>query len=417
MSTSLHFLSGRHIVVAGAGMAGLSFAVALHKLWPIDVPPPQLTIFERDVKQDSEGRVGYSLSLAGADDTGGLVALRDLGLLDEILSYAISGVDKNGAFKLWDADWSQILSVRLRPASGLPTAGIRIARKHLRQTLLEAVADEIQWGKACVSATKLESGKMLVQVAASNGSQETTVECDLLVVADGASSKIRAALRPDDVLQYAGAVQIAGIAHFPEGIPTPLNDNWGQQVSGGHGVSCFYSPVDQHKVVWALSFREPTPRQAISAPASEQIARSLLNEVLARGHMLGQLFRTIVGSATDPKGVFCLPARDKKPFHHNMELGPVVFIGDSNHAVSPFAGYGASLALKDGWDLAEKLTTATSIADAIRKYDALSVPRAAKILKTSRSRIRWGHSTGLMFFLWRGFMKTLGYLLRFTGRS
>ncbi|KAL2158715.1 hypothetical protein VTH06DRAFT_4197 [Thermothelomyces fergusii] len=325
------------------------------------------------------GREGYSLSLAGHDETGGLVALRDLGLLDEILGHVILGMDGKGGFKLWDADWSQVLSVRFRPS---------------------------------------ESGKVVVRVSGNEGSQECTVECDLLVVADGANSKIRASLRPDDALQYAGAVQIGGLAHFPEGIPPPLNENWGQQISGGHGVSCFYSPVDEHRLVWSFSFLEPTPRQTIKPPASEETAQALLDEILQKGHMLGQPFQTIAGSTTELKEVFCLPARDKKPFSHDPEkTGPVVFIGDSNHAVSPFAGYGASLALKDGWDLAQKLTAANSVADAVRNYDAVSVPRATKVLETSRSRIKWGHSTGISFFLWRGFMKALGYVLWLTGRS
>ncbi|KAL2148642.1 hypothetical protein VTH82DRAFT_2196 [Thermothelomyces myriococcoides] len=418
MATNVHFLSGQHVVVVGAGMAGLSFAVALRKLWPSGVPPPRVTIFERDTKQDVLGREGYSLSLAGYDETGGLVALKDLGLLDEILGHAILGTDEKGSFKLWDANWNQILSVRFRPAPGLPTSGIRIARKHLRETLLGAVADEIRWGTSCLSATKSEDGKVAVRVLENQGSQESTIECDLLVVADGASSKIRSSLRPDDVLQYAGAVQMGGLAHFPEGIPPPLNENWGQQVSGGHGVSCFYSPVDKNRLVWAFSFRESTPRQIIKPPASEETARTLLDEILQKGHMLGQPFKTIAGSATDLKEVFCLPARDKRPFSHDLEkTGPVVFIGDSNHAVSPFAGYGASLALKDGWDLAQKLTEANSVVDAIRKYDAVSVPRATKVLGTSRSRIKWGHSTGLTYFLWHGFMKALGYILWLTGRS
>jgi 2-polyprenyl-6-methoxyphenol hydroxylase-like FAD-dependent oxidoreductase len=69
----------------------------------------------------------------------------------------------------------------------------------------------------------LEDAKVLVQVSRHDGSQGSAVECDLLVVADGANSRIRASLRPDDVLQYAGAVQIAGLAQFPDGIPAPLD--------------------------------------------------------------------------------------------------------------------------------------------------------------------------------------------------
>jgi 2-polyprenyl-6-methoxyphenol hydroxylase-like FAD-dependent oxidoreductase len=70
MSNGPHFLSGRHIVVAGAGIAGLSFVVALRKLWLTGVPPPRITIFERDSEHDALGREGYSLSLAGFNNTG-----------------------------------------------------------------------------------------------------------------------------------------------------------------------------------------------------------------------------------------------------------------------------------------------------------------------------------------------------------
>ncbi|KAL2129834.1 hypothetical protein VTI74DRAFT_7246 [Chaetomium olivicolor] len=413
-----HFLSGRHIVIAGGGMAGLSFAISLRKLWPDTIPPPRLTIFERDTREDRTGRQGYSISLAGYDGSGGLVALRDIGLLDEALEHAILGLEGTGCFKLWDADWSDLMSVRFRPAKGVPSGGIRIARKHLRHILLQAVTDEILWGVACVSAEKLENGKVLVHVTGEGLlPEQSAVECDMLVVADGANSKIRASLRPNDGLVYAGAVQMGGLACFPGGIPAPINDNWGLQISGGKGVCCFYSPVDKHAVVWALSFLEPDPRPRLRDLDSEEAIRPVIEEARAKGSMLGPLFHTIVDATTDPAGVFCLPAKDKKPFSHDPEGTPIIFIGDSNHAVSPFAGYGASLALKDGWDLARSLVAATNLKDAIQSYDAISVPRANKILDSSRWRIKYGHSTGLRYFFFRTLMVVGGYLLWLMGRS
>ncbi len=415
---STHFLSGKRIVVAGAGMAGLSFAAALRKLWPDTIPPPHVTIFERDTAQDAEGREGYSLSLAGFDATGGLAALRDLGLLDRALEHALLGVDGTGCFKIWGPDWSDVMSVRMPPAKGLPTAVIRIARKHVRQVLLEGVTDEVRWGVACVSARRAESGKVVVQLSGEGLSPEqSTIECDLLVVADGGNSKIRTSLRPSDGLEYAGAVQIGGIAHFPQGIPAPVNDNWGLQISGGRGVCCFYSPVDEHGVVWALSFLEADPRAKLGKLNSVEEIRPVLEEARKRGHMLGPLFHTMVDATTDPAGVFCFPARDKKPFSHDLGEAPIVFIGDSNHAVSPFAGYGASLALKDGWDLAQALVSTSSVEDAVRNYDGISVPRAKKVLASSRWRIKYGHSTGFVYFMFRTLLTVGGYLLWAMGRG
>ncbi|ODQ70252.1 hypothetical protein LIPSTDRAFT_107393 [Lipomyces starkeyi NRRL Y-11557] len=49
---------------------------------------------------------------------------------------------------------------------------------------------------------------------------------------------------------------------------------------------------------------------------------------------------------------------DKEAFPHtggNQNHVSVVFIGDSNHAVSPSAGNGANMALKDGWSLQSNL--------------------------------------------------------------
>jgi len=77
---------------------------------------------------------------------------------------------------------------------------------------------------------------------------------------------------------------------------------------------------------------------------------------------------------------------DKPPFKHKAdELNalPVVFIGDSNHAVTPFAGNGANMALKDGWDLADQLVTSDSLETAISKLDSLSFPRSSLTLKIS----------------------------------
>lgn len=216
---------------------------------------------------------------------------------------------------------------------------------------------------------------------------------------------------------YAGAVQMGGIASFPEGIPKPLDENWGMQMSGGQGVCCFYSPVDKQGVVWALSFLEAEPRAKLGSDPTRQAARLVIEEARERGRMLGPLFERVVDTTTDPASVFCLPARDKAPFRHDPDGPPILFIGDSNHAVSPFAGYGASLALKDGWDLAQKIVEAASLKEAMLKYDAVSEPRAVKVRGSSRWRIKYGHSTGVRYFFFHTFLSVMGYILWLTGRG
>lgn len=88
---------------------------------------------------------------------------------------------------------------------------------------------------------------------------------------------------------------------------------------------------------------------------------------------IGEPFISLI-NATDPSIAFTIPARDKKPFSHEDVLPGEVFIGDSNHAVSLFAGNGANTASVDGWDLTGFLEASDSIESAVAAYDKVSVP-------------------------------------------
>ncbi|KAH8799747.1 hypothetical protein F5884DRAFT_116110 [Xylogone sp. PMI_703] len=407
-----HFLAGKTIVVAGAGAAGLSFVLALRKLWPDDLEPPKVTIYEREAKDLPAGREGYSLSLAGSDETGGLYAARDLGILDEILKHATPGLGNQFTFKVWNNSFKELLSHTFKPGPGLSVAGIRITRKNLRQVLIDAVGpDQIRWGVACVAAEKLPSGRMKVKLSSDNlPSGQSTSKCDLLIAADRSSSKIRAAIRPKDTLQYAGVMQKGSLVIFPDGIPHPVDKNWGMLLSSGKGVSCFLSPYDETSLAWGISYRSTTIEPPLNGSDNIKEARSVLDDCRELGKEFAEPFQTIV-NATNPKDVSRLVAKDKQPFNHDLASGPVVFIGDSNHAVSPFAGYGASLALKDGWDLSSQLCKAKSLDEAVKAYDVISVPRAIKVLKESHKRIDIGHATGLNYLLSRTMLSIGGFIL------
>lgn len=395
-----HFLSGKTIVVAGAGIAGLSFKIAMRKLWPSGLPPPRILMYEREPRVTPEGRDGYSISLAGYDETGGLFAARDMGILDQVLQRATPGLDGDFKLTLWDSTWKELLVQKYKPVDGLPTAGIRIARRELRNLLIEvAGTNDVTWGASCVGAKKLANGKIMVDVVNhSNSKERSQVECDLLVVADGASSKIRDMVRPEDPLQYTGIMMKGGLAVFPDGLPKPVDKNWGILLSKGQGVACFFSPYNEKSMAWGVSYRS----ESIEAPVNYSNPRdvqSVLDDCLELGKDFAEPFGSII-KATKPQEVSRLPAKDKQPFRHNISVtGPILFIGDSNHAVSPYAGYGASLAMKDGWDLSSKICEALELGDAVAAYDTVSVPRATKVIKESHSRIGMGHATGLSYYL------------------
>ncbi|KAI8651666.1 FAD-binding-3 domain-containing protein [Fusarium keratoplasticum] len=405
-----HFLENKSIVVAGAGMAGLAFAISLKKRWG-NSQPLRLTIFDRDSRNGDPKRQGYSLSINGVDKDGGLVALQKIDLLDRVIEAATPGTTSM-SFKMWDSNWSELISISAKPYEDLPVGGLRIARADLREILIqeaEALGIDINWDSQCLSAASSLDGGIEITVSSNGSSSTVQHKCNILVAADGAHSKIRASIRPDDVLQYAGATQIGGLAVFQDEIPKPLSEAWGILISG-HGNSCFAAPIRGKTVVWALSKAEEMPAQTAGGDGC-----ALLEEARQLGEEIGDPYSSLL-KATDPSTAFAIPAKDKQPFNHQGVLPGVIFIGDSNHAVSPFAGNGANTAMQDGCDLAELLFSSDSLEGAVVAYDSVSVPRAEKTLKSSHWRISIANLEGIKFSLFRRMVMAGGFFMWLAGK-
>ncbi len=100
-----------------------------------------------------------------------------------------------------------------------------------------------------------------------------------------------------------------------------------------------------------------------------------------------------------------LNIHDRQPFAHltgSLTNTNAVFLGDANHAVCPFAGNGANLALMDGWDLAEQLCKHNTLESGLKAFDELMVPRSKSVIKMSHSNIYFAHMTGwkVPFIIW-----------------
>ncbi len=158
--------------------------------------------------------------------SGGMLALQQLDLLDEVLEASVLRSEGGkGGFHLWDRDFRPILRFRTpeKPPNGLPVHGDRIARYLLRQCLIDALPEscEVRWGTSCETAERLEDGRMRVLFSGGRSG-----ECDLLVAADGANSKTRAALRLKDVLKHAGVSMIAASARFEDDVPDDIKESF-----------------------------------------------------------------------------------------------------------------------------------------------------------------------------------------------
>ena len=435
-TTGPPFIANKTIVIAGAGISGLALAISLRKQWLTATTsssgtafsPPKILIFERDTYDSRIGREGYTLSLRTDIQSGGIQALDRMGLYESVRDASVTATRETGAdgeagnFVLWDAGWGDMMRIASLPVivGDKELRSCRVRRNALQRVLADAVVgngDEIHWGTEVLSvrhAVNEEIGAPIVSV-----SRGTEIRCDLLVAADGARSKIRGILRPEDAeLDFAGVFLVSGTAKYERKdlVPKPLDRDWGLVLGGGKGkgVGLFCAPVDSCSAVWALSRPAKEPREHQKRhPLSKADVDALLTEARNLGQGFPKRLESLI-DATDPSTLMLCNAMDRPPFAHDPaeKYGPVVWIGDSNHAVSPFAGNGANMALMDGWDLAASLLRPTqSFGEVLNLYDSTSMKRAGTTLKMSRWAIDVAHSTGWKLNMYLLFIRVLGFFI------
>lgn len=413
-----HFLCSKTIIISGAGIAGLTFAVALSQQFTesgsLNQARPRLVIYERDSYEDRIGREGYSLSLRTDNSPGGIQVLGFLGIYERVRRVSVNPEDSaevRGGFNIWNSDFSSLLRFAVRNAGPNDLLGMRIRRNALQKVLADAAVEHgatIHWETAIKGAEPTGHGQM--EVSLSDGSREL---CDILIAADGSRSKVRSLLRPNDGLDYTGFYTWGGTAKYPSrnAIPKPLDRDWGV-VLGGKGIGLFVSPVDDKSVLWGMSRASPREQASLRYPIPQQQYIELMEESTKLASNFAPLVKKLV-AATDPTTAMLFSCMDRPPFPNQpLKHGPVVWIGDANHAVSPFAGNGANMALMDAWDLASSLKKADSFDEALSEFDKVAVTRATKVLNTSRWSIDLAHATGFKLVLYKLFIGVIGFLSR-----
>ncbi|CAF0760043.1 unnamed protein product [Adineta steineri] len=393
-TTQQHFLVGKRIIVAGAGIGGTVFCIALQQFLEKHgqhiQPSPLIDVYERETSMNVVGREGYSISIRSDGISEGMQTLQKLGLLDEMIAESNPGMN----YTLFNADFIPLMEPKVPPIEGLPQTTMRIARTKLREILIKHMPSfaKIHWNCGITSAHELENGQVLVDLA--NGNQE---QCDLLIVADGSNSKIRTILRPQHKLNFVGAISIMARTHPLEKFPPPLNITWGRAFSGD-GNFLFIAPSDRTSAVWIVSYLSDTPRETKVAGTMSDVE---LDEILAEAKERTKSYSEpmpMLLKQTLPSSVAISNAKEVTPFRNH---GSVIFIGDAQHAISSFGGNGANMAIMDGYQLAEQLVNANSLTEAIKAYDDQTIPRSEKAIQMSHQLIAVGHSHGEWKNLWQ----------------
>lgn len=249
-----------------------------------------------------------------------------------------------------------------------------VRRSDLQALLLDALGpDVVATGQRCVGAT--DDGSC-ARVELEDGS---VLEADLVVAADGTRSRLR-----ELVLGHPTERIYLGYHNWNGLVPddASLGDDptsWTMHVGDGHRVSTM--PVRDGQYFF---FDVPLPTTELTGlPAPEAL----------RQHFAGwasPVQRLI--DAIDPATTTNVVISTHEPLER-FARGRIVLVGDSAHTAAPDLGQGGCMAMEDALVLANYLaTTNLGVADALARYSAERVPRAADIVTRAADRARVSHA-------------------------
>jgi 2-polyprenyl-6-methoxyphenol hydroxylase-like FAD-dependent oxidoreductase len=341
--------SGGHAVVAGAGIGGLTAAVALRRQgWDV-------TLFERAAALEP---VGAGLGLG----PNALHALDAIGLGDEVRGF--SAIEGDGGIRRPDGRWlvrTELSAITER--FGDPQL------MTLRADLVRLLAGRLPDGtlRTGVTVTSVRAGDpdQRARVTTSAGD----VDADLVVAADGIRSPIRAALFPGHPgPRYSGCTTWRFVAPRPDRSPSPA-ETWGRGTLFGT-----FPLVDGRVYCYAAAFEPAGTRYDDEAAELKRRFGGWYDPIpgLIGSVSPEQVLHDDVYWMADP-----LPA-----YHH----GRVAILGDAAHAMTPHLGQGACQAIEDAIVLASVAVPGTT--PDLAAYTAARLPRTQKVVRDSYRAMR-----------------------------
>jgi salicylate hydroxylase len=353
---------GLRVAVVGAGIGGLTLAIALRRR---GVP---VAVYEQTPELREIG-AGVALSANATRH------LHRLGLGDALEAVAVE--PSALVVRRW-SDGEVIaahpMGERYRKRFGAPYYGVH--RAVLQRVFAAALDGAVEHNRRCVAVAEDRTGP---QIRFADGS---SAGADVVVGADGVHSAVRRHVAGERAPVFSGTVGYRGLVPV-ERLPS-LPDATPLQFWAGPRAHLLHYSIDGGRVVNFLA----VVRHA-------EWTSETWNEPCAVADALAP-FAGWHAAVTEMVGA--VPEGSRWGLHDYAPLerwsaGRVVLIGDAAHAMLPHQGQGANQTIEDAIALADLLATASAadVPAALGRYEALRRLRTRRVQRWSRLAADWMH--------------------------
>ena len=355
------------IVIAGAGIGGLTLACALEK---------KGINFQLYEQADSFEALGYGIQVS----PNVVRVLRELGLEQKLaeISHVCSG------FELRSFNSDRVLA-KWRLNSQVPYYQCR--RADLHQLLFDSIQDKskIHFSKRLISYEKQEK-QLILHIK-----NQEPVATKILVAADGVRSVVRESLFPKYKPKYAGYAAFRAILPFESKYEMLLGKAtvW---MGKNHHVVVYPNGNEQAGKSW-LNLVLIVKDQKWSEQGWKTAAnkREVAQEFTNKSPLLNEILEDMIAS---PEPCFKWGLFIHQPLPYWSE-SKVTLLGDAAHPMVPFQAQGAAMAIEDAYVLAECLAHENTKEKALLKYQKIRLKRTAKVQQVSKNNANFFHASGL----------------------
>ena len=357
-----------NIAIVGGGIAGLSFALGLHKRG-IDCD-----VFEAvtDIKE-----IGVGITLLPH----AMRELAELGLQDALEAVGIENLES-----VFYTQHGQYVYKEARGRhAGYTLPEIGIHRGKLHRILFDAAvsrlgADKVHTGMRCSAFSQNDDG---VQIEFSNAHTQTSlkVQAQIAVACDGVNSVVRAQMHPQDALCFAGINTWRGVTVHP---PILTGKSYLRIGTVEVGKMVIYPIIDNvdgkgnQLINWVAELQKPNAAMNDwNRPGDPAVCAEIFKDWTFD-------FLNVPELILKADKVFEYPMVDKNalPF---WTQGRVTLMGDAAHPMYPRGSNGSAQALIDARTLADQLAQHTDPQEALKAYEVLRLAPTAKVIETNRN--------------------------------